>query len=325
MSSFSTFNSKFSTLKTFLFNKEVLIFLLFAALSTGFWYVQNLYEKGEFDFHIPLTYSNIPLQYVSPEDLPASLELTLTDVGATLLSYRFRGLDSLQINLQHFYQEGSQNIIIPMQLLVPDIRRKLRNSTEIVKFRETQFVIPLIEQQEKTLSVMLNADISYSQQYILSGEITLTPSVVTVYGPKNIVDTLSSVSTQHIKFENLNSDTRRQVPLQQIKSVRMMPGEISVHIPVETFTEQSLELHIVGKNLPGNISVLPFPSTVRVLYFVGLSHINDVDSSAFEVFFDYNDLKNGDSDRLPLQLTVKNPYLQNVRLVPNAVEYLIEK
>ena len=318
-------NAFFKKIKTSLFNKELLVFLLFVIVSTGFWYFQNLYEKTEFNFRIPLTYTHVPTAYVSPEDLPASLELTLADLGATLISYRFRGFEPLEINLQNYYREGNPSIIIAAQSLIPDIRRQLKSTTEIVKFRESQLIIPLIEQQGKTLPVVLNADISYSQQYILSGEITLTPNVVSVFGPKSIVDTLSHVATKHIKIENLSATTERQVALQHIKSLRIVPAEVTVHIPVETFTEQSMEIPVTGKNLPAGVSIVPFPSLAKVMYFVGLSHIDKIENTAFEVFFDYNDLKNNDLGRLPLHLTVKDPYLQNVRLIPNEVEYLIEK
>ncbi|MDR1699015.1 MAG: YbbR-like domain-containing protein [Prevotellaceae bacterium] len=299
--------------------------MLFVVISTGFWYFQNLYKENHYDFRLPLKFTHIPVKYVSAEDLPDALDLTLADLGAVLISYRVRQLDTLVISLRNHYRKGDKNIVIPTQSLLPDIKRLLKNSTEVVKIKENQLVIPLIEQQEKIVPVILNADISYSQQYILSGEIKLSPSVATVYGPRDVVDTLAFVFTEHAVFENLSKNTTRLVPLQKISSLRILPQEVTINIPVEAFTEQSIELPIIGKNLPNTVTVLPFPSTVKVLYFVSLSHINDVDGSAFEVFYDYNDLQNNDLSRLPLYITVKYPYLQNVRIVPNEVEYLIEK
>ncbi len=312
-------------IKASLLNREVLIFLLFVVISAGFWYFQNLYQETDYDFRVPLKFTNIPIKYVSSEDLPDALDLTLSDLGATLISYRIQQLDTLEINLQNYYQKGDKNISIPTQSLLTDIARLLKSSTEIEKIKQTRLIIPLTEQQEKVVPIILNANISYSQQYMLSGEIKFSPSVVTVYGPREMVDTLSFVSTEHTVFENLNANTAQILPLQTINSLRIVPQAVKVSIPVEPFTEQSLELPVIGKNLPNTVTLLPFPSVVKVVYFVALSHINDVDASAFEVFYDYNDFISNDLDRLPLHISIKYPYLQNVRIVPNEVEYLIEK
>ena len=67
-------------------SKQVLIFLLFVAISTIFWVLQSLNNKEEVAVNIPLNYTNIPRNIIFTNNPQQYVPVVLRDKGISLIN-----------------------------------------------------------------------------------------------------------------------------------------------------------------------------------------------------------------------------------------------
>ena len=77
----------FSKLKSFFFSKDVLSFLLFLILSSGFWFINVLDKERVTEILIPLRFDGLPKNIAITNEQPAFVTIKVKDKGLQLFSY----------------------------------------------------------------------------------------------------------------------------------------------------------------------------------------------------------------------------------------------
>lgn len=311
-------------LKSFFFSKDILSFLLFVLLSSAFWFVNVLGRERETDISIPVEYIGLPQNIIFSSPPPSRIFVSVKDQGLQLLNYsRFR-LKPLRIDLmREFEQQGE--IIFTLDQIRSRLNRYLLPSTTILQIRPDTMQITYEKLSEATLPITLVSKIDLAHQHIFSREISLEPSRITVYGPKKIIDSLKSVRTELLKAKNIDDTASYVAKLIPIESVRYSVNETKVTLYVEQFTEKKVQIPITAINFPENLSVRTFPTIVDATFIVGLSHFKDLDRDNIQVFIDYNDLKNDNQSKHKLTVKNNSPFISNIRITPQEVEFLLEQ
>jgi len=311
-------------IKTFFSSKDVFIFLFFLLLSFLFWYMFNLRRVYEVTLPVTITYINTPIDRINETALPNELQITMKDQGFYLLSYKMNKINPIVINLSKESVERDNSFYISDIVLRSKIKNELRHSTEIIRIHPEEIIIPSVKKSYKTLPVKFAGKITFAQQYNLSGDINIVPSKINVFGEKAILDTMQAVYTETINFRKLKDTVSRNINLKNTESLKYSVNDVKIHIPIDKFTEKTLEIPIVGKNLPKNTTIRFFPSSVNATFFVTFSKFNSVSSNHFEAVIDYNDILKNKLGRQKPEVKANNPYVFNIRTSPSEVEYLIE-
>ncbi len=313
-------------LKSFFLSKDILSFLLFLALSAAFWFVNALGKERETIISIPIRYIGVPQNIAITNKPPTEIKLNVRDQGIKLFSYTHESLTPLTIDLNRtFYQKGE--ILITSDQINGRIKRymHLQPTTSILEVQPDSILVLYQKLETTTVPVEFVANIELAHQYILGDKIWLDPSTITVFGPKNILDTLKTVRTEFKEFKNLNDTTIFNCKLKPIKSVRYSTNEIRVGIFVELFTEKKITIPITNVNFPDNLSIRTFPAVVNATYSVGLSHFNSIGSNAVQVYLDYNDLKKSKNTKQKLKILNNSSNISNLRISPQEVEFILEE
>ena len=66
---------------------------------------------------------------------------------------------------------------------------------------------------ERTLPVVHNIDVQVAPAHVLVGPLSIEPSHVSIVGPRSIVDTIKSVTTDTLRLDNVSEDVDQEVPL----------------------------------------------------------------------------------------------------------------
>jgi YbbR domain-containing protein len=66
---------------------------------------------------------------------------------------------------------------------------------------------------ERTLPVVGNIDVQVAPAHVLVGSLSIEPSHVSIVGPRSIVDTIKSVTTDTLRLDNVSEDVDQEVPL----------------------------------------------------------------------------------------------------------------
>ena len=320
-SPFFILNSK--KMKTFFSSKDVFIFLFFLLLSFLFWYMFNLRRVYEITTPVSIIYANVPIEQINESALPHNIQITIKDQGFYLLSYKLNKIPPTIIDCKDA-AERHKRLYISNTLLRSKIKEKLRHSTEIVRVHPEEISMPIVKKEYKTLPIKFSGKITFAQQYNLSGDINIVPPKINVFGEKTVLDTMQAVYTEVINFKNLKDTVNQNINLKSKAGLEYSTGKVKIHIPVDKFTEKTVEIPIVGKNFPKNMGIRFFPSSVNATFFVTFNKFNTASSNSFEAVIDYNNILKNKSGRQKPEIKIHNPFIFNVRTAPAEVEYLIE-
>jgi len=311
-------------LKLFFFSKDILSFLLFLAISAGFWYVHALGKERERNLIIPIHFVGLPMNVNFTNSPPMEVSVDIKDQGLRLFDYSRAQLPPLVIDISnHFSVKGE--ILIPSDQLRLRISSYLKQTTTILEVRPDSILLKYERLYMKTLPIVLKSQIELAHQYQFSENIKMEPSNVTVYGSKKILDTLKSISTELLELKNISDTCNYNCKLNQIKSLRYSVNKTRVSLFVEQFTERKIQIPITAINCPDNLAVRTFPAFVNATYTVGLSKFNILNPSDVQVYLDYNDLKSYKISKQVLKIKNNTTYISNIRISPLEVEFILEQ
>ncbi|HLP06169.1 MAG TPA: hypothetical protein VK152_12140 [Paludibacter sp.] len=310
-------------LKSFFFSKDILSFLLFLALSSAFWFVNTLGKLRETEISIPLTYVGIPPRVVLLDALPSQMGIVVEGRGLQLLNYSKMKIKPLTIDLTQKYSEKGKILVTPDQLR-EKISSYLLPSTSLLEIHPDTILVRYEKQGVVTLPVALNHRIELASQYLFSDRIKIEPAYITVYGPKQVLDTMESVPTELLVLKNLRDTGVYTCIIKPVKSLRYSFQHVNVKVFVEQYTEKKVQLPITAINCPPGLTIRTFPAFVEATYTVGLSHFSTFDPNNVQVYIDYNDLKDNKVSKQKLKIKTNVEHITNLRVSPQEVEFLLE-
>jgi len=311
-------------LKSFFVSKDVLSFLVFLLLAAGFWFVNALNKERELSLTIPLVYTDVPDNLMFDGELPSGVRVKVKDLGQNLWTYVRNKPDTIKIRFQQVDTDEGHFRISNLQLLSL-VSEGLLPSTSILLINPENISTTYIKLFAKKLPVRLNSDISLADQYMFCNQVEVFPNEVEVFGPRMILNELTVLNTENLVIKNLRDSVIRTVMLKPINSVRFSVDKVSVRVCAEMFTEKSVTLPVQIINNPGNIAILSFPAEVKAVFNINVKNYKSFQNSDIHVVIDFDDIVKGDLNRKKLKVINNKPYISNIRIQPEEVEFLLEE
>ncbi len=305
--------------------KETLIFLAFALLSFGFWYLQSLQEDYEIEISIPVKYKNVPPEVAFTDSVPTKITARIRDKGSILLNYTFgRSFAPIETNMKDMpVNKGS--ISIERKDIEADIYKQLMATTMLVSFDPSHIDITYSKRMEKELPVSFNGNIQIAPGFHRSGETLISPQTVQVYAAQPILDTLSVVKTVYTEIKKADKTLTRSVHLQPINGVAYAPETVTITIPIEEYTEKTLEVPVNVTNIPSDYIVRLFPPTVKVITSVPMSRFKDLTEDLFTINIPFTELEQNLTGTTTIQLSKQPDWIRSATLSPNKIEFILEQ
>lgn len=305
--------------------KEALIFFCFVLLALGFWLLQSLQQEYEIEISIPVRYKNIPADVSFTETPTQEIVAKVKDKGSVLLNYSLgRSFIPIEANMKN-KPDTNGVLSISKKTIESDIQKQLLATTSLLDFEPQHIDAPYSKRIKKEIPVTFNGTIQTNDGFHISGDIQITPSNISVYASDLVLDTLNQVKTVFTEIKKGNKTISRTVQLQKIEEATFEPTSVTVTIPIEEFTEKTLEIPIICTDLPSHYTLRTFPSVAKVTCSIPLSQFKNLSEDAFEIKFSFKDLEQNVSGTLPIQLTKKPDWVTSATLVPNQIEFLLEQ
>jgi hypothetical protein len=186
--------------------------------------------------------------------------------------------------------------------------------------------IRLSPKMTRRLPITPDIDLAFKTQYNQAGDIVLEPDSVDVTGDAAIVDSLESVKTKHSVFKDLSDTLVVLLPLEKTEGLKYSTGSVTVTVPVEPFTESSIMIPVVARNVPDSMRLKTFPSEIKVSFRVSLNRFESINAEDFTAAVYFTpDLINNNNQRIKVKLERYPEGLYFVDYTPLFVEYLLEK
>jgi len=304
-------------------SKEVFTFLFFLVIAALFWLEQTLDSEYEVDVKVPLKLKNVPESIVITSDFPEELTVTLRDKGNTLLNYQLtKRFYPINIDFAE-HQNRRHHVSLLSNVYNKSITAQLANSTTVTAIEPDTIDYYYSEGKSKKVPVRLQGRVTPGQQYYISDTI-FSPAQVTVYAPQGALDTVKVAYTKFFEDTQIEDTLRRQVELVSGKGVKFVPDVVEVTLPVDIYTEKSVEVPIEGVNFPAGKTLRAFPSKVKVTFHVGLTKYLDIKPEDFRVMVTYEELRKLEGEKYQVKLKKQPKGVSQVRFYPAQIDFLIE-
>ncbi|MDH6534510.1 YbbR-like domain-containing protein [Parabacteroides sp. 52] len=315
-------------IKAFLYRqrwKEALIFFSFLLLSFGFWYLQSLQQEYEIEISIPVRYKNVPPDITFTDTVPHKIIARVRDKGSVLLNYTFgRTFTPIEANMKSMPKDKGV-VTIERKNIESDIYKQLLTTTTLIGFDPAHIHLNYSKQAEKEIPVRFDGNISPAAGFQQSGDLLISPSVVQAYAADVVLDTLKEVKTVFTHISKADKTMTRIISLQKTEGIVYNPESVSITIPIEEFTDKTLDIPVIVSNIPDDYTVRLFPATVKVTCSVPLSRFKDLSEEQFFIQIPYIELEQNITGVMPIELTEKPDWVQSTTITPNKIEFILEQ
>ena len=128
----------------------------------------------------------------------------------------------------------------------------------------------------------------YAPQYIGSGNMTVEPDSVVLYGEPSHIANIDRVMTEVIRLNDIKSDVHGSVRLEHVKGIRMSTDNVRFSQDVSRYVEVSSVVSIQGRNVPQGKELMIYPSTAEVT-FRCIFPLSADPTGAVRFYVDYNE------------------------------------
>lgn len=305
-------------------SREFLIFLFFFLIASGFWLLQTLNSDYETEFSIPVRLKGVPSNVVLTSEPPSELRIKVKDKGTVLLNYML-GKSFFPVNLNFDDYEGRNNHV---RIYAPEFEKNVLNqlnaSTRLLSISPDTLEYIYATGKSKLVPIELVGKVVAARQYYLSDTL-YSPDSVLVYAPKNILDTITTAYTQRLNLDNISDTLRQRISLARVRGAKFVPNVVDLTLPVDIYTEKTVEVPLHGINFPADKILRAFPSKVQITFQVGLSRFRKVKADDFIINVSYEELLKLGSDKYTVKLKTLPYGVSHIRIVPEQVDFLIEQ
>ncbi len=304
--------------------KRFLALIVCLLLAVGGWLFLALSNKYIYTAKTVLIYKNFPQNKAFHPLQSDTVNLQVEGSGWQLLFARLRiKPQSISISLEKL---NNRNFIVFSDQLY-SVNNQLLTAQKIISVKPDTLYFDFSKRTVKKVPVEFVSEIDFEHQYNISSAIRLIPSEVTVSGPLKELDKITSWKTDTLFLENLQKTMKTRISMNQsnFKNVSIFPSNVEVVVPVDEFTEKTMEVHLKIINNKSYHKVNLFPKKVKITFLVGLSSYNKIDEDQIEAVVDMEEWKVAKHNRLQVRLTRFPSYCTLVKLAPSKVDFIIEQ
>ena len=270
---------------------------------------------------IPVTYTNVPEDYIFSTPPIDHVHVTLEDEGIDLFHNRKR-LYELSFDLSGLIKGKEGTFTIPMDEVRQTITQQLTGDAGLVAFEPEILVGSYTRQHEKKVPIVYTGQIKPAAQHQLCGEVKLSPSVAHIYGTQKALESITQIETSLTDYEGVQDTFTTRLALIAPENIRVVPDTVELQVIAEQFTEKAMKLNIRTPNLSAHKQKLHlFPEQATVTFRIGTAWFNSVSEKDIKV---YVDMPQKENDHMMVHVESHNPHITHIRVKPDEVEYLIE-
>lgn len=300
-----------------------LTFLVFLGIATLLWFLIKLSKDYTTQSVFTLVYTEAPVnKWVSTPEQP--LKFSFVADGFVALRHRLlpkrKRVVEIPLNEVPYRLEGGFTYSYNSQYVAERLAYRLNIPAGNVTINDDKLFFNMEDLQSKELEVVVPLEITTQRQYHLYGRPEVNPDHVTVYGPKNLLDTLSQVVTEPFKETNASGSIRQVLPLNLLDgAVRCEVDHAEVTVHIEQYTEMDIEVPVRASD---SLTLRFFPETVKVKCMIPIRDYASVSSASFQVLVDTAQLHRMEP-LLRVKMAECPDHVQVVKIEPTQVEYLI--
>lgn len=293
-------------------------------MAIGAWLFLSLNNKYVYTAKTVLVYKNFPQKRAFHALQSDTVDLQIEGTGWQLLFARLRiKPQSIAISLDKL---NSRNFILFSEQLY-NVNRQLETSQKIISIRPDTLYFDFSERTVKRVPVRLVSNFTFAKQYDISSDVELNPEYVTLSGPEKELTKITSWPTDTLILQDLQNTAVSRIAMlgNRMKNVSIFPSSAEVKVPVDEFTEKTIEIPVTIINNKEYYDVKLFPKKVKITFLVALSKYQTINENFIDAVADMNEWKILKHTQLRVTLSRFPDYCKLVKISPEKIDFIIEK
>lgn len=301
--------------------KDAVLYLMCVCVAFIFWVLLSLDSEVQRDYEVPFEISDVPDSITLIGTIPSHLGVSVQGKGSQFIRYSWGKLAPVKIS---FRENVSEKKVFSLSKLKIDakLREYFGGSVQISSVRPDTLRVPFTSSPGVSLPLIIKADIHPSLQSVISGKIRANVDSVRVYGVNGVPHSLRFVETEHFNLSGLKDTTVVEVSVEPVAGLRIIPDKVLVTIPVEPLIQKKRSVLVERVGLPSNTGLITFPARVEVNYLVPMSQYNK--DFPINAYVEYSGI-NHSTQKVKVNISGLPQVCMNVTVVPDSVEYIIER
>jgi len=304
--------------------KRFLVLVTCLLLAIAGWLFLALNNKYVYTAKTVLAYTNAPQKKAFHPLQSDTVDLQVEGTGWQLLFARLRvNPPSISISLEKL---NNRNYILFSEQLY-SVNNQLETRQKIISIRPDTLYFDFSKRTVKKVPVRLVSNLQFTKQFGISDEIELTPDYVTVSGPQEELGKINEWKTDTLKLNDVHGLSVARVRMKQnvLKNVSIFPSSVEVKIPVDEFTEKTVEVPLKVISNTDYYAIRLYPKKVKITFMVALSSYQQVNEDFIEAVVDLNEWRFQKHDQLTVKLTRFPDYCKLVKIFPAKIDFIIDK
>lgn len=302
-------------------SRDLPVFVSFVLVATLLWWVRAINTSRDSAVDIRVRYTGVSDEVFFVTPLPDKVRVEVHDSGKRIRQINHEKPE-LVINLHSYLRQDAGEFSISSEIIHERVCDLLPGTMSVMRIHPNHFDVSYYHQHKKVVPVRWAGTITPADQYQLQGDVQLDPAKITIYGQKETIQSISYVETEALIVEQVQDSVNQMVNLQPTANIRYSESQVRIRCYSEQYTEKRFTLPIEVLGVPAGGKIRLFPAKAEIIVRVGIDYFPHLDQHDLHIYCKYPTEIN---DKLPLIPMTKNTHVQQMRVVPGAVEYLIEK
>ena len=302
-------------------------FIVFLITAVVIWFLITLSKVYTISISFPVKYSDLSQDKILQNEPLKEIDILVKSTGFNILSTRFLN-QTIELNAGNLNKKSTFNYYLLIKNQKNKIQRQLRSGMEIQEISLDTIYLELGSLISKKVPLIPNLAIDYHVGYDLLDTEVIKPDSIVISGPEAYVDQIDEINLELLKLDDVKSDFSQKVKIlrpENSNNLKVASEFATISGRVEKFTEGVFEIPYKVLNLPEGVDVTSLHKTVKVYFVVGLSDFNKIDKNFFQVVCDYTLSKENNLDYLVPKVIVKPAFIKSFKVVPNKIDFLIQK
>lgn len=301
-------------------------FSLFACLllAIAAWLFMALNNKYEYVAKTVLVYKNFPQSRAFHPLQSDTVDLKVEGTGWQLLFARLRiNPQSVAVSLNQL--NNREFVVFSEQLY--NINKQLESSQKVISVKPDTLYFDFTKRTVKKVPVKLIQNLNFSKQYGIASEIKLNPKFVTVSGPIEELNKITAWNSDTLKLNKIENSVTVRLNMQNSshKNVSIFPSTVEVRLPIDEFTEKTIEVPVTIINNKNFNSIKLYPKKVKVTFLVALSFFQQIDESFITATVDANEWSFLHHNQFTVRITEFPEYCKFISVKPSKIDFVVEK
>ncbi|WP_316830076.1 CdaR family protein [Pedobacter aquatilis] len=304
--------------------RRVFSLLACLLLAIAAWFFMALNNKYVYTAKTVLIYKNFPQNRAFHPLQSDTVDLQVEGTGWQLLFARLRiNPQSISVSLNKL---NTRDFVVFSDQLY-NVNKQLETSQKVISIKPDTLYFDFTKRTVKRVPVKLVQQLDFVKQYGIASEIKLNPKQITVTGPIEELNKIHEWSTDTLKLNQVQNSTTVRINMQHSthKNVNIFPPSVEVKLPVDEFTEKTLEVPLKLTNNRNFNSIKLYPRKVKVTFMVALSYFDQVDETFITATVDVDEWSVLHHNKFTVKLTEFPDYCKLVKIVPSKVDFVVEK